>query len=388
MRTRIVSLLIGAALIMAGALSAVAADLTPDERRTVSLYYYRGVVNFEAGHFDRALQEFQRVAEIDPYYRDTQLYLRKSLGNLEEYRKDLLGPNDAESLEKGGFDLYFLGKKYYERGDYKRAREAFKAVIEKNPEDKFANYYLKLCDSALREPDSKKKMASPAEKAAQNVVELEGEIAYVKDDIKAQEDMEAYLEDKAARRVDRDQILRKKEKQLELQEARLEEERQDYLANAKLKKRADRIQKESEKWKRMKDQLVSRQPGTPAELTEYPALLNQAEQYYLRMRESLQASRWHSAALNAISAATSYSDALLVYFYGVRSAIPKHGNLTRLINEHVKRSDAEEVVLNLRSMLNLENLMEEEERPFTRQEAVFLSEKAEKIIEWCRSLLP
>lgn len=368
--------------------SSWAADLTPDERRNMSLYYYRGVVQYESGRFDRAMEEFQRVADIDPYYRDTQLYLRKSLGNLEQYRKDLLGPTEADSLEKGGFDLYFLGKKYYEKGDYKRAREAFRAVLEKDPEDKFAKYYLKLCDSAMSAPDAKKKVAGPGEKAAQKVVELESEIAYVKDDIKAQEDMESYLEDKAARRADRAEILHKKEKQLELQEVRLQEERQDYLDNLKLKKRADRVQKESEKWKRMKEQLESRASGTPANLTEYPTAINRAEQYYAKMNESLRSSRWHSAALNAISAATSYSDAVLIYSFGVKSAAPKHGNITRLLNENIKRSDVEEMIINLRSMLNLENLIEEEERPFTRQEAVYLSEKAEKVIEWCRSLLP
>jgi hypothetical protein len=42
----------------------------------------------------------------------------------------------------------------------------------------------------------------------------------------------------------------------------------------------------------------------------------------------------------------------------------------------------------LRAVLNVRQLTEDEERPLTRKEAVFLSTHAEKIVEWCLTMLP
>ncbi len=360
-----------------------------DQRKELGLHYYRGVVNFEAGKYEDALAEFQAAAAIDPFYKDVQKYIEHSVKILEQSRQDVLGLKDGSAAKAKELDLYFLGKSYYEKGDYRRAMETFKAVLAKQPNDKFAKYYLELCKNALPGgADAKKTKRSRHEQLGLDLQDLEKEVSYIKNDVKEQEDMETFLEAKAQRRADREELIRKKERQLKEQEALLEEERQDYLAQEKIAKQANKIRQETEKWKNMKERLASKQPGIPADLTEFPVYLNKAENYYRSMKESLRASRWNSAGLDAIHTSLYYCDALLIYFYGLKSAFPQHENITRLLMANVKRADVDENVFYLRSILNLKNIVESEDRAITRSEAIFAAEKAEKIAEWCKSIIP
>jgi tetratricopeptide (TPR) repeat protein len=359
-----------------------------NEVQSLSLHYYRGIVFFESGQYENALNEFQTVSGTDPYYKDTPGYVKKTLKMLDGYRSQVLGL-EKESLEKDGFDLYFLGKSYYEKGDYRRAKEAFNVVLAKNPNDRFAKHYKDLCETALGSPkQAKSKALHPAQKAATEVLMLEKEVNYAKDDLKDQDSAEGFMEAKAQRRVQRDALIQAKERQLRQQEELIEEERGDYLAQAKLTKRAERIQKEAEKWRGMRERLESKEPGTLAELTEFPVYYNKAESYYKLMKESLQASRWNSAGLNAIQAAVMYCDALLIYNCGLRSAYPAHENINQLLKTNIKRADTEEYMGHLRSILSVKKLVEEEDRSLTRKEALFLQDRAEKVVEWCQSILP
>ena len=365
------------------------APVADSQRKEAALHYYRGIVNFEAGYYENALAEFQQVAAIDPYYKDIQRYIKEALGVLEKQRRELVqGAGEASTYGKSPTDFYFLGKSYYEKGDYARALEAFKLVLAKNPNDKFALYYMQLCKNAIPKKTRTEEILSPQEEAGKNVLELEKEISYVKEDIKSQEDQAVFLQDKAKRRSERADLIRDKEKQLKEQEDLLEEEKADYLAQAQISKKATKIKRESEKWKNMKEKLASEQPGTPAVLTDFPRYLSKADGYYTAMKEALRASRWNSAGLNAIEASLHYCDALLIYLYEVKSAYPARENITRLLLNYVKRADTEENVFRVRSILNVKKMTEEEDKPISRSQALFLTEEVEKIREWCKSLLP
>jgi len=360
---------------------------TGDERRSLSLHYYRGIVCFEAGQYDSALAEFRTVSEVDPHYKYVQKYLDKTTEILEVNRADVLGVDQA-MVREGGEDLLFVGKAFYEKGDFRRAGEAFKSILVRNPKDKFALHYLKLCEEAWGgKIETAAKTSGPAYIADEPAI-LEKSVAYLKDDLEEQQDRMAFYEKKAERRLQRDEMIRKKEKELEQQEGLLAEEKEDYLAQLRLSQKAKRINKESEKWRTMKERLETKEPGIATELTEYPVFSNRAQQYYAHMEEALRASRWHSAGLNAIGAAVTYCDAVLIYFYGVKSAHPAHGNITRLLREYVRRSDAAEHIGHLRALLNLQLLVQDEARPINRSEALFLTDKAKKVVEWCRTLLP
>ncbi|MDD2866212.1 MAG: tetratricopeptide repeat protein [Candidatus Omnitrophota bacterium] len=373
------------------AFSAAALAAKPDAadvRKELAVHYYRGVVNYEAGRFEDALNEFRAVSSIDPYYKDTQKYITQSMNRLEQYREDLLLPKDSSSYEAKGVDLYFLGKMYYEKRDYDRALEAFKAILDQNPGDKFALYYAELCEQALGPKAKKESVVSGPKSRAEEVMGMEKEISYIKEDISAKEDMDTFLEEKAQRRADRDEMIRKKERQLSRQEALLEEEKQGYLAEAKLAKKARKLDAETEKWRRMKDEISSRTPGIPAEIMEFPVYMNKAATYYQGMKDALRTSRWNSAGLNAIQASLYACDAVLIYYYSIKSAYPEHENIARLMADHIDREDAQENILRLRAILNMKAIMEDEDRPLTRSEALFLAEKTERLLEWCRAILP
>ncbi len=379
----------GLAIVLCAAFlgQALARAAVGEERRALSLHYYRGIVYFEAGRYDSALTEFRSVAEIDPHYKFVQRYLGKTMEILQAHRAEVLGIGERE-VKDAGTDLYFVGKSFFEKGDYRRAAEAFKAVLAKNPGDRFAAYYVRLCEEALGG-----KIETVIETAGEpytvdETAVLERSIAYMKDDIEEQKEQMTFYETKAERRVQRDEMIRKKEKELERQEALLEEEKEDYLARLRLSKKAERIGKETEKWRSMRERLESKEPGVPADLTEYPLFINRAEQYYARMEEALRASRWHSAGLNAISAAVTYCDAVLIYHHGVRSAHPVHGNLMRLLKDKIRRADAAEYLEHLWDILSLQILVQDEGRPIRRSEALFLADKAKKVVTWCQTLLP
>ncbi len=357
------------------------------EQKQAALYYYRGIVNYEAGRYDTALQEFQAVDKMDPYYKDTQRYLNRCVKQLEQYRDDLFKMKDEDSKDRKMVDLYFLGKSYYEKGNYQKALDAFKAVLEKDPNDKFSLYYARLCEDKMPSLRSRDKKES-SYGLGDHINEFEKEVSYIKSDIRTQEDWERFLAAKAERKAAREELIQKKQMQLKQQEELLDEERQDYLAQATLEKKARHLQTETEKWRNMKEKLASKQPGIPSDLTEFPIFLNLGERYYVQMKESLRQSRWHSAGLNAIYAGINFCDAYLIYHHGVRSDEPSHDNVTRLMMKYVHRADVDENLFRIRALLNLKKLVEQEDRPIKRDEAIYAAEYADKIIEWCKTLFP
>ncbi|MFH1691644.1 MAG: tetratricopeptide repeat protein [Candidatus Omnitrophota bacterium] len=357
------------------------------EQKEVALHYYRGVVNYEAGRFDGAMQEFQAASSVDPYYKDTQKYLNRCVKHLEKYRDDLFKAQGMDSKDKGTVDLYFLGRSYYEKGNYQKALDSFKAVLDKDPNDRFALYYARLCEDKMPSLRSRNQSGSTYA-LGDHIDDFEKEVSYIKSDIKNQEDWERFLAAKAERKAAREELIQKKQMQLQQQEELLEEERQDYLAQAALEQKAHKLQKETEKWRNMKEKLASKEPGMPSDLIEFPIYLNRGERYYVHMKESLRQSRWHSAGLNAIYASINFCDSYLIYNHGVRSAEPNHENISRLLMQYVHRSDVDENLFRLRALLNLKKLIEQEDRPIRRDEAIYAADYTDKIVEWCKSLFP
>lgn len=354
-----------------------------DARHQMALHYFRGVLDYQSGNYEEATNEFSAVADVDPYYKDTQKYL-KLLGDRQE---DFLRQEDRLGTSGRDVDLYLLGKHYYEKGDPRKALEAFNAILKKSPNDKFALYYKQLIEA---ENPAAKKKARPStfKNSSEEAKDLAQEISYMKEDVQQRQEDEDFLGEKARHQAERDELIQKKERQLDRQEQLLEEDRQDYLAEEKISARSNKLNKESEKWHRKKEALSSKEPGVPVDLTDYPEVLAAGEEYYTNMREALRESRWNSAGLNGIEAAMNYCDAILIYFYGIRSAYPQHDNLSRLLTENVHRDDVDENVVRLRAILNLKSIIEDEDRPLTRSEAIFLAEKVEQIVQWCRTILP
>lgn len=383
MRGKTKTLLVAGFVVMLSGL-AFAAKVDPqDAKRQLALHYFRGVINYESGSYQEAADEFRAVAAVDPYYKDTQGFMKK----LDQHRSEFLAPeDDGRKFEGKGTDLYFLGKHYYERGDYAKAAEAFDAILDKNKNDKLALYYKQLIEA--RSPKVKKGAKVSPKNKKQEILNLEQEVSYIKEDVEDRQEDESFLQEKARARAERDEILRKKQRELEKQEEIIDEERKDYLEEARISRRGEKLAKEGEKWRRKREKLTSRQPGTPADLTQFPVYVGNGEKYFRNMKEALQQSRWNTAGLNAIQASLNYCDSILIYYYGIKSGYPEHENISRLMAENIQREDLDENLTRLRAILNMKTVMEEEDRPLTRSEAIFLSEKTEQLIQWCRSILP
>lgn len=368
----------------------VGAQQDADTEHKLALHYYRGLVNFKYQRYQQALDEFRVVGEIDPLYKDTKKFMASCIKALEQERKDLYKtPKGSSIKDDTGFDLYFLGKAYYEKQDYDRALKIFKEVLSQHPDDTFARYYAQLCEKALSgEIDSGMVAITPEEKLVNAADNLEKEVAFIKSDIKEQKEIEKSIQNKAERKASRDELIRQKELELRRQEELLLEEKADYKAQAKIARRLDEVKSRTEKWKRLKEKISSKEPGVPTDLTQYPGYINKGDAYFDVMKESLEKSRWNSAGLNAVSAAINYCDSVLVYLCGLRSSSPKHENICRLMLSELRCPNLQENVSRMRYILNLNKLAESEGRPFKRREAVSLSENAEKLMQWCKGILP
>lgn len=122
--------------------------------------------------------------------------------------------------------------------------------------------------------------------------------------------------------------------------------------------------------------------------SDYINYLKKAEEFSSAMQDSLIKGKWNAAGLNAIHTGISASDALLVCLHGIRSASPKHDDVTRLFSALVKHKNIEQNINHLRSLISMKNIVEYDERLITHSEAVALSKHAERFLAWVKSILP
>jgi hypothetical protein len=121
--------------------------------------------------------------------------------------------------------------------------------------------------------------------------------------------------------------------------------------------------------------------------THYRAYLQKAEEYFQAMLDSLAEERWNAAALEAIHAAISANDALLVRHYGLRSASGAHEDAIELLVAHLGTPEAKQAAQHLSRLLARKNLVEYEARLFTAKEAQEAVKHAERFLEWVRAKL-
>ena len=121
---------------------------------------------------------------------------------------------------------------------------------------------------------------------------------------------------------------------------------------------------------------------------DYKKFLKKADEFYEMMQQSLVKEKWNAVGLNAIHAGISANDALLTFYFGVRSISPKHDDAVKLLISMMKRDDAEAKAKHLRRLISTKNLVEYDGRLLSRREAESLAKHAERFLDWVRSLLP
>lgn len=129
-------------------------------------------------------------------------------------------------------------------------------------------------------------------------------------------------------------------------------------------------------------------PTATIDKTQYRNFYKKAKEFYETMQTSLGQKNWNAAALNAIHTGISINDALLAYFYGIKSISPKHDDAVKLLVSLVKHKEVSSNSAHLRKLIGMKNLVEYEGRLFTQSEAQALAKHAQRFLEWVESLLP
>ena len=121
--------------------------------------------------------------------------------------------------------------------------------------------------------------------------------------------------------------------------------------------------------------------------SEYRDFLVKARDFASMMDLSLDAGKWNSAGLQAVHAVISASDAVIVYYGGVRSAELDHREVVGLLHDIVGESAAA-AGRHVSRVIAKKNLVEYERRSITQADAREMVEHAKRFLEWVTGILP
>lgn len=120
---------------------------------------------------------------------------------------------------------------------------------------------------------------------------------------------------------------------------------------------------------------------------QYKAFLAKAKDFASMMDISLEERKWNSAGLQAVHTVISASDAVIVYYGGVRSAELDHREVVGLLQEIIGEG-ATAAGRHVSRVIAKKNLVEYEERLIIPTEASDMVEHAKRFIEWVVGMLP
>ena len=126
--------------------------------------------------------------------------------------------------------------------------------------------------------------------------------------------------------------------------------------------------------KRIKKKAVERD--------KYKTYLKKAGEFYNTMFQAKEMERWNAVGLNAVHCAISSSDAMIVFYAGIRSTSDDHLALIDLLSTSVKLPEAKSKCESLRKILVKKSTIEYEDRDFTQKEALELLKLTERFYTW------
>jgi HEPN domain-containing protein len=121
---------------------------------------------------------------------------------------------------------------------------------------------------------------------------------------------------------------------------------------------------------------------------QYQGYWLKAGEFAAAMDENLARGNWNAAVMSAIHAAILANDALLIRFFGVKSASDKHDDAIRLLTTLFKSDQARKNSRNLARLINEKSAVEYTGKLLGRGRALDLCKKARRFIAWVDSLLP
>jgi len=133
--------------------------------------------------------------------------------------------------------------------------------------------------------------------------------------------------------------------------------------------------------------MESKTKTSRVDKSKYLNYLKKSEEFQATMEDDLMEERWNSACLNAIHSAISANDALLIFLYGIRSISPKHDDAVRLLLSLNKTENARRNAEHLQELIRRKNLVEYQDKLFSKNDAEVLSKHSRRFLEWVKSLL-
>lgn len=116
--------------------------------------------------------------------------------------------------------------------------------------------------------------------------------------------------------------------------------------------------------------------------SKYRTYLKKASEFYDMMLQAKEREKWNAAGLNAVHCAISSSDAMLVFYAGIRSASDDHLAVIDLLSNSIKLPDVKSKCETLRKILVKKSIIEYEDRDFTQKEALEVLKLTERFYNW------
>src|SRR3989337_1376001 len=120
---------------------------------------------------------------------------------------------------------------------------------------------------------------------------------------------------------------------------------------------------------------------------QYRAFLAKAKDFAFMMDISLEEGKWNSAGLQAVHTVISASDAVIVYYGGVRSTEVDHREVVGLLHNIIGEK-ASAAGKHISRVIAKKNLVEYEERLIIQSEARDMMDHAKRFLEWVNEMLP
>jgi HEPN domain-containing protein len=121
--------------------------------------------------------------------------------------------------------------------------------------------------------------------------------------------------------------------------------------------------------------------------SEFRNFLAKAKDFASMMDLSLAEGKWNSAGLQAVHAVISASDAVIVYYGGVRSIELDHREVVGLLHDIIGE-EAAAAGRHVSRVIAKKNLIEYEQRSITQTDSREMVEHAKRFLEWVTGLLP
>ena len=119
--------------------------------------------------------------------------------------------------------------------------------------------------------------------------------------------------------------------------------------------------------------------------SEYKVYLKKACEFYDVMLQAKEMGKWNAVGLNAVHCAISSSDAMLVFYAGIRSTSDDHLAVIDLLSNSIKLPEAKSKCQTLRRILAKKSLIEYEGRDFVQKEALEILKLTERFYDWVAS---